>query len=241
MPIHDWTRAKPGRFHHFHTAWMVHLADALNAGRLPDGYFALAEQKTDTFGPDVVALSTDSVPLSGTGSDTVAVAEPQTERRVTLGTDPIPSRRLAIRHAAGDRLVAVIEIVSRRNKDRPSTVGEFAGKVVDFLLSGVHVAVVDVFPPSKHDPGGMHPVICELLDPTAHGDTPPPGRPLTCAGYQATRPPIAYLNYAAVGQPLPGVPLYLDAGVYADLPLEETYTDAFDCLPAVIKGELRIG
>lgn len=240
MPIHDWANTKPGRFHHFHGAWINHLAEGLNAGRLPNGYYALAEQKTEAFGPDVVALSLEPRPSSepGLGGGATTMTEPRSERRVRLDTDPIPSRRLAIRHAVGDRLVAVIEIVSRRNKDRPGAVGDFAGKVADFLLGGVHVALADVFPPGKHDPGGIHPAVCELLDPDATGDPPPSGRPLTFAGYRAARSPVAFLNYAAIGQPLPSVPLYLDAEMYIELPLEESYTAAFDRLPAVLKSEL---
>ena len=44
MPIHDWTRVRANRFHHFHQTWTTNLAAALNSGRLPPGYFALAEQ-----------------------------------------------------------------------------------------------------------------------------------------------------------------------------------------------------
>jgi hypothetical protein len=44
MPAHDWTRVFPGTFHDFHSAWIVHLKETLNAGVLPDEFFALAEQ-----------------------------------------------------------------------------------------------------------------------------------------------------------------------------------------------------
>jgi hypothetical protein len=44
MPIHDWARVDPGIFHHFHTAWITHISDALNDGLLPGGYYALVEQ-----------------------------------------------------------------------------------------------------------------------------------------------------------------------------------------------------
>ena len=32
MPVHDWTRVQAGTFHHFHCAWITHLAEALNGG-----------------------------------------------------------------------------------------------------------------------------------------------------------------------------------------------------------------
>jgi hypothetical protein len=44
MPIHDWTRVRANRFHDFHQSWTIAIRNALNAGRLPPGYFALVEQ-----------------------------------------------------------------------------------------------------------------------------------------------------------------------------------------------------
>ena len=57
MPIHDWTRVKSNRFHAFHQAWINTLSNALNAGLLPEGFFALQEQHTGAPQPDVVTLS----------------------------------------------------------------------------------------------------------------------------------------------------------------------------------------
>src|SRR5689334_11826117 len=75
MPIHDWTRVGAGIFHHFHHAWIGDVTRALNAGLLPGGYYALAEQITGGFGPDVVALEGPRVPDSkGTASNGVGVA-----------------------------------------------------------------------------------------------------------------------------------------------------------------------
>ncbi len=46
MPIHDWTRVDAGLFHDFHQDWTIELRRSLNAGRLPPGYVALADQQT---------------------------------------------------------------------------------------------------------------------------------------------------------------------------------------------------
>jgi hypothetical protein len=32
MPVHNWTRAQAGDFHHFHQRWISALTDALNGG-----------------------------------------------------------------------------------------------------------------------------------------------------------------------------------------------------------------
>ena len=56
MPIHDWSRVDAGIFHHFHHAWIEEIARALNRGVLPGEYYAMAEQHTSQFGPDVLTL-----------------------------------------------------------------------------------------------------------------------------------------------------------------------------------------
>jgi hypothetical protein len=66
MPIHDWTRVRANRFHHFHQTWTANLAAALNSGRLPPGFFALAERITCGPEADVVAL--ELTPPAGTAS-----------------------------------------------------------------------------------------------------------------------------------------------------------------------------
>jgi len=57
MPIHDWTRVTAGTFHDMHLAWIAELRRSLNAGVLPGGYYAQAEQVADTIIPDVLTLA----------------------------------------------------------------------------------------------------------------------------------------------------------------------------------------
>jgi hypothetical protein len=56
MPVHDWTRVGAGIFYHFHQDWVPGIARALNAGRMPTGYYALAEQAAEGPRTDVIAL-----------------------------------------------------------------------------------------------------------------------------------------------------------------------------------------
>jgi hypothetical protein len=56
MPIHDWTRVDAGLLHDFHQTWVIEVKKALNAGLLPSGYYALAEQVMGGGIPDVVSL-----------------------------------------------------------------------------------------------------------------------------------------------------------------------------------------
>ena len=78
MPVHDWTRVDAGTFHAFHTLWIGEIMKALNAGLLPKGYYALAEQVATRMQTDVLTLRTPSqrTPLpTGAATGGVAVAE----------------------------------------------------------------------------------------------------------------------------------------------------------------------
>jgi hypothetical protein len=48
-----------------------------------------------------------------------------------------------------------LEIVSPGNKSGKAALARFVEKTVDFLEAGVHVLVVDLFPPSVRDPQGI--------------------------------------------------------------------------------------
>ena len=52
MPLHDWARVPSGLFHDFHQSWSVRIAEALNAGRLPEGTAALLERRSSPREPE---------------------------------------------------------------------------------------------------------------------------------------------------------------------------------------------
>lgn len=121
MPVHRWSLVSAGGFHHFHSSWIAGLAKALNSGVLPEGYYALQEQVAGGIGPDVLALessaeSRDSRRPPPPGVVAAAVRPPavslmETAREIDIYA--LKRRRLSIRHASDDRLVAVVEILSR--------------------------------------------------------------------------------------------------------------------------------
>src|SRR5262249_45016575 len=57
MPVHDWKRVDAGLFHAVHQKWITFFTQALNDGRLPEGFFAIQEQNTQPVVPDILALS----------------------------------------------------------------------------------------------------------------------------------------------------------------------------------------
>ncbi len=239
MPIHDWTRVRANRFHDFYQSWTVAIRNALNAGPLPLGYFAMVEQKTGGPEADVIALEmkppADSSPPAGVA---IAVAPPKARfvTRSEAASYARKANRITVRHPDGD-VVAIIEIVSPGNKDSRHAICAFARKAIEFLQAGVHLLIVDLFPPGPRDPQGIHKVIWDRLR-----EEPfqlPPDKPLTTAAYAVGMETVAYIEAMGVGDPLPDMPIFLTGDRYVYCPLETTYQTAWDQFPAPLKGPLE--
>jgi hypothetical protein len=238
MPIHDWTRVDAGLFHSFHQDWIGVLARALNAGVLPRDYFALREQWARGPIPDVLALKlAEGADESNGPSAGLAVATvPPRTRVVRQAEDRIYVRkadRLVVRHPHG-RIVAVVEIVSPGNKASRNELRAFVEKTADLIAQGVNLLVIDLFPPSKRDPQGIHKLIWdEFID---EDFELPPDQQLTLAAYDAGPLAAAYVETVAVGDSLPDMPLFLKPDFYVPVPLEATYRTTWeDFFPAPMK------
>jgi hypothetical protein len=212
MPIHDWTRVDAGLFHDFHQDWTIELRRALNAGRLPPGFSALVDPR---------AASPSSV-----------VDDPEEDAYTRR------ANRIRIEHRRR-RVVAVIEIVSPGNKSTRTTLTAFARGAHDLIMRGIHLLVVDLFPPSERDPQGIHKAIWdELAD---HPFTLPPDKPMTVVAYRAVPTKTAYVEPVAVGDELPSLPIFLTEEAYVPAPLEETYRASWAAFPADFKELLTLG
>lgn len=233
MPIHDWTRVEAGDFHDFHQVWTVEIRNALNRGLLPDGFFAMTDQITGRPIPDVVTLQSRR-PTGGTGG--VAVKERPPTARMVKRLEKVDyarrADRVVIRHGRG-RVVAIIEVVSPGNKDSRNAIRSFAEKAADIITQGVHLLVVDLFPPTPRDPQGIHKAIWDEF-----ADEPfelPVGKPLTVVSYLSGEIPTAYVEPVAVGDHLPSAPIFLSEEVYVPAPLESTYAETWKVYPAILK------
>jgi hypothetical protein len=242
MPIHDWTRVDAGLFHAFHQDWIGVLARALNAGVLPPEYFALREQSTRGPVPDVLTLELANArdEPNRSGSElSVAIAPPRT-RVVRHAEDTIylqKADRIAIRHRHG-RVVSMIEIVSPGNKASKTELRIFIEKASKLIAQGIHLLVIDLFPPSKRDPQGIHKAIWDEF--IEEDFELPPAQPLTLAAYDAGPPPAAYVEFVGVGDALPDMPLFLKPEFYVPAPLDETYRITWDdFFPAPMKRLLE--
>ena len=237
MPIHDWTRVDAGLFHDFHQDWTIELRRSLNAGRLPPGYVALTDQQTGGTIPDVLTLNRrPKGPGKGepAGGRAVATAPPRARFIVEGEANTYARRanRIRIQHRHG-QVVAVLEIVSPGNKSSHHALQAFVRKAADLLWQGIHLLVVDLFPPSNRDPQGIHKAIWDEL--CNEPFEVPPGKPLIVASYLGGDIPMAYVESLGVGDTLPSLPIFLSETRYIPAPLETTYQEAWAVFPTMLK------
>lgn len=238
MPLLDHFRPPLSRTHPwrgFHGAWAAATARLLNAGVLPDGYYAVPF--LDREGPieiDVAALRESDPAVSSSGPD---VARPWTPAApglaVAVEWPAIDEARVEVFADDGDpRLAAAVELVSPRNKDRPRSREAFAAKCAGHLRRGCGVVVVDSVTTRRAD---LH---ADLL--AALGADAGPSGPsaLSAVSYRAVGRDeagrlLAWPAAMELGRPLPTVPLWLGAELVVPLDLEASHAAA--CLDLRIR------
>ena len=240
MPMHDWSRVTPGIYYNFHYRWIAAMIDRLNAGLLPKGLIAMAEQVIGGPEPDVVALQQNnpgsSLESTTGGMATLAQAPPQPKTQFVIPADAeryaAKANRIVVRHPVG-RVVAIVEVVSPGNKDTRHALRSFVEKTVDLLYDNVNLLIIDPFPPNPRNPQGIHKAIWDEICEDAF--VLPADRPLTLAAYQAAPIKTAYVEPFAVGQSIPDMPLFLQNSFYINVPLEATYMDTWSVLPQTLR------
>jgi hypothetical protein len=215
-------------------------------------YYALIDQDAGEIGPDVLTLQAGERAAASDGNGEHGTGPPQGASTITVAPPRVRftarlerqgrrqrQRRVVIRHGSDDRLIAILEVVSPANKGSQNDFRTFARKVVAALTQGLHVLLIDLFPPTRRGPHGIHSAIIGSL-----GLPPfeaPAGQPLTLVSYAASTPPTAYLEPVGVGNALPDMPLFLLPEWYISVPLERTYRETWEGVPAPWKRALAEG
>lgn len=213
---------------------------ALNEGLLPPDYYAQVERVAGETTPDVLTLQ-NPTPLdeSAPGGPAVLTAPPQVqistayEQQVYIGR----KNRVAIRHRSKHRVIAMIELVSSGNKAGVAHYRRFLNKVISALDQGVHLLLIDLYPPTNCDPQGLHGAVSAEIGDESY--VAPSRQSLTFASYVADLPCRAYVEPFAVGDTLRSMPVYLTTDHYVLVPLEATYQSAFAGVPKHIQQRLN--
>ena len=240
MPVHDWIRVSDGTFHDFHYSWVLEIKRALKRGLLPEGYYVMAEQFGGDLGaPDVLTLQSRAADANGEaeaehplpGTMTLTETPPAVQTRTKISRDPYArlQRTLVIRHTQGDRIVAMIEVLSPGNKSSRHAIRSLLDKAVTALDAGIHLMLIDVHPPGPRDPQGIHGALMNEIGTEEYFLSRPHN--LTAAAYIGGSIVEAFVGHFAVGDPIPEMPLFLTRENYVRVPLEETYMSAWEDVP----------
>jgi Protein of unknown function (DUF4058) len=231
MPLHEWAD-RPG-WEGMHHLWISELLRWVKP-RLPAGYRAyigsapLLAVGAPAERPDVRVHQVPVIPdgdalehPSVTSIPTEAELEPEVEVAVaTLD----PGTALLVERQG--RLVSAVELVSPRNKDRPSAREAYLARYLGYLLESVHLLLVDV----HRRPVGFSfadRIAAELS--IAREALPAP----SAVSYRVGEPAATGGRYLAIwpralspGASLPTLPLPLGVGSSVTVDLERTYSAA---------------
>src|SRR5205807_9753486 len=117
---------------------------------------------------------------------------------------------VAVRHVSGDKVVAMVEVVSPGNKASRNALRSFVEKAAELLDNRIHLLILDLHPPGPRDPQGIHGAVWE--DITGQEYVAPADKQLTLVGYESALTVRVYLAPVAVGDVLPDMPLFLEPG-----------------------------
>lgn len=145
MPLHDW--ADERGWDSVHPFWLAYLVEWVQP-RLPGGYRAYlggVPALTVAAGggrPDVGVRRWGAEAVPAAPAVAAAVLEPDLEATAAVRLDPQP----AVHVDLDGRLVAAIEVISPRNKDRDAARATYSGRYLGYLRLGVHLMLIDVLP-----------------------------------------------------------------------------------------------
>src|SRR5206468_3482962 len=163
-------------------------------------------------------------PAQEGGGDT-SVLTPDLEADVVIRLDP----HHAVHIDFHGQLIAAIEIVSPRNKDRADAKETYTNRYLGYLLLGVHLLLVDVLPRPRNFS------FSDAITAALGMELPPLPPPFAAAYRVGEVVPVGadmgslvglWRRPLRVGQPLPALPLSLSVHRAVVIDLEETYQRA---------------
>lgn len=231
MPLHDWTDERG--WDSVHPLWLTYLLEYVQE-RLPKGYKAflggVPSLTVDSANgkPDMSVRQWGSPPTAEGGTSAASatgVLEPDLQANVVFRLDP----QRAVHIDLHGQLIAAVEPVSPRNKDRADAKETYTNRYLGYLRLGVHLMLVDVLPrPKKFS-------FSDAITGALGLDVPPLPPPFAAVYRVGEVVPVKddmgtlvdlWRRPMQVGQPLPTLPLPLSVHQAVTIDLEETYQRA---------------
>jgi hypothetical protein len=219
----------------FHSRWAGALADALNAGDLPENLFA--EPSVHIGGQaqvDVATLDQVIGPTANGAGATRTLSRPAQAAPaptwVLPAVFPDSFEVKVFSTESGPTLVAAIELVSPSNKDRPETRRAFAVKCASYLAQGIHLIIVDVV---TNRTANLHNEIMAVMENTGF-DLPSEAKLYSVAYRPVLRESREEIDVwpatFQIGDRLPDLPLYLAADLMVMIGFEAAYQETCEKL-----------
>jgi Protein of unknown function (DUF4058) len=219
----------------FHSGWANEIVLQLNKS-LPAGYVARPNVKLGVdVGADVGTLSeAERPPGEEAGGIATAVwAPPKPTLSVAVDFSHLDVFEVQVHREGGLEMVAAIELISPRNKERRAARHPFAAKCAAYLQAGVSVVLVDVVTGRKES---LYAALLEELELHHDGNGQHELYAVSCRTTPPDEPALfeAWLEPLTLGLPLPTLPLWLETNVAISLPLERSYEATFVELRVVV-------
>ncbi|HJT34988.1 MAG TPA: DUF4058 family protein [Pirellulales bacterium] len=234
MPLRDHFRPPIDDLRHWeglHGGWPMIIVANLR-GILPRGYFAEPRVHSGSSAEIDVASFEDerqTTQAAGNANGGVATAVWAPPRPTLSVATDLPAQDVyevqvfdERRHC---RLVAAVEIVSPRNKDRSGSRRAFVSTCAGLLREGVSLVIVDLVTTRTAN------LYAKLLDLLGQDDQRAGAEPLYAAACRITKPGDDWLletwaHKLSIGQPLPTLPLWLADDLAVPLDLEKSYEES---------------
>jgi hypothetical protein len=215
----------------FHATWAGSIADILTE-QLPAPYYAEEMVQEGAVEIDVATHEEEAsaaAPAAQAATATVSAPTwaPPAPAMVMPAVFLDNFEVLVFTDDGGPRLVAAIELISPKNKDRSSTRRAFAAKCASCLCQGIGLVIVDTV---TNRNANLHNEVVQLLE-NGRQFLLPADTSLYAVAYRpATRKGDEQIDVwpapLALGQNLPVLPLALSATLCWPLDLEAAYTAA---------------
>jgi hypothetical protein len=236
MPLFDHFQPPLYPHHHwesFHSNWATRIADGIAAVLPPDFQVEEHTHVGPGFEIDIAAYEVSGTPPNGSSdrpglaTRTAPAYAPPAPDSSMPGAIPDTFEVRVFHTAAGLTLVAVIELVSPGNKDRPAQRRAFAAKCASYLAQGVSLIIVDVVT-NRH--ANLHNDLMQLMQ-----AAPERHLPAEVSLYATAYRPVRrggqeeidlWLRHLQVGEALPTLPLRLTGDLFLPVDFEAAYQEA---------------